>query len=69
MIAVKPDVYGGTSVMTVAQDIVDDGIFPSIHVRTPWSDPSGCDCGKGAAAPVFHARWCEVRIEWSWGDD
>jgi len=65
----KPGVYQGTSVMTPAQDIVDRGIFPSIHVRTPWIDEFGCDCGVGKAAPVLHASWCELRLDWSWGDD
>lgn len=23
-----------------------------------------CQCGHGGARPVFHARWCEVRIDW-----
>lgn len=24
-----------------------------------------CQCGKGSDRPVFHATWCEIKIDWS----
>lgn len=24
-----------------------------------------CQCGIGDARPVFHAAWCEIRLDWS----
>lgn len=65
-----PEVYAGTSSPMKAEEVKKNGIFSGVHMRTPWIDwSSGCQCGRGDAKPVLHARWCEVRVDWSWGDD
>lgn len=65
-----PKVYAGTSRPMKATDVRKNGIFPGLHMHTPWADwDSGCQCGRGGANPVMHARWCEVRADWSWGDE
>ena len=67
---IKPRTYSGTARVMKAKTIKAHGIFPGLHMRTPWPSPdNGCDCGRGDAKPVLHARWCEVRIDWSWGDE
>lgn len=57
-----------TSVVARAGTLAEKGIFPFLQARTPWM-ADGCDCGANSAKPVGHARWCEVRVDWSYGDE